>query len=208
MNEGDPVLSPTRGVCNKPYNATVFSNNLSVVSIGRYATRCQKSIKTTCVSLGRVKYTLKMCKGQVWVNYKHSTWPNHSKSPRQNSSRSKDLTNGQNGFADLKGSSFQLRYTKMRESHASNCIDLCNGRRGRWYKDRLRIETKRKRDYDVVKTKFDGHFVVRCNAIFERSKFSRRSQEEGESGDSFIISLYCLAEHCKYEHLQNMCISQ
>ena len=51
---------------------------------------------------------------------------------------------------------------------------------------------------DVVKTKFDGHFVVRRNAIFERAKFSRRSQEEGESGDSFITSLYCLAEHCEY----------
>ena len=35
----------------------------------------------------------------------------------------------------------------------------------------------------MVKTKFDGHIVVRRNAIFERSKFSRRSQEEGESVD-------------------------
>ena len=53
-------------------------------------------------------------------------------------------------------------------------------------------------DYDVVKTKFDAHFVVRRNAIFERAKFNRRSQEEGESVDSFITSLYCLAEHCEY----------
>ena len=40
MKEGQPVpvLSHTRGVWNKLYNATVFSNNLLVVSIGRYAT--------------------------------------------------------------------------------------------------------------------------------------------------------------------------
>ena len=59
-----------------------------------------------------------------------------------------------------------------------------------------------RRRYGVVKTKFDGHFVIRCNAIFERSKFSRRSQEEGESGDSFITSLHCLAEHCEYDVLE------
>ena len=55
-----------------------------------------------------------------------------------------------------------------------------------------------KREYDVVKTTYDGHFVVRRNAMFERAKFNRGSQEEGESMDSFITSLYCLAEHCEY----------
>ena len=50
----------------------------------------------------------------------------------------------------------------------------------------------------MVKTKFDGHFVVRRNVIFERAKFNRRSQEEGERVDTFITSLYCLAEHCEY----------
>ena len=60
------------------------------------------------------------------------------------------------------------------------------------------LTDEEKSDYDVVKTKFDGHFIVRRNAIFERAKFNRRSQEEGETVDSFITSLYCLAEHCEY----------
>ena len=60
------------------------------------------------------------------------------------------------------------------------------------------LTDQEKTDYDVVKTKFDGYFVVRRNAIFERAKFNRRSQEEDESVDSFITSLYCLAEHCEY----------
>ena len=51
--------------------------------------------------------------------------------------------------------------------------------------------------YPTVKTKFDEHFVVRRNTIFERAKFNRRSQEEGENVDSYITSLFCLAEHCE-----------
>ena len=52
--------------------------------------------------------------------------------------------------------------------------------------------------YDVVKKAFDEHFVVRDrrNIIFERAKFNQRCQEESESVDSFITSLYSLAEHC------------
>ena len=60
------------------------------------------------------------------------------------------------------------------------------------------LTDEEKMDYDVGKTKFDGHFVVRRNTIFERAKFSRRSQEECESVDSLITSLCCLAEYCEY----------
>ena len=36
------------------------------------------------------------------------------------------------------------------------------------------LTDEEKRDYGVVKTKFDGHFVVRRNnAIFERAKVKR-----------------------------------
>ena len=57
--------------------------------------------------------------------------------------------------------------------------------------------------YPTVKTKFDEHFVVRRNAIFERAKFNRRCQEEGENVDSYITSLFCLAEHCEYGALHD-----
>ena len=57
--------------------------------------------------------------------------------------------------------------------------------------------------YQTVKTKFDEHFVVRRNTIFERAKFNRRCQEEGEHVDSYITSLFCLAEHCEYGALHD-----
>ena len=47
------------------------------------------------------------------------------------------------------------------------------------------------------------HFVRRRNPIFERAKFNQRRKEEGEPADSFIMSLYCLAEHCAYGALHN-----
>ena len=50
----------------------------------------------------------------------------------------------------------------------------------------------------MVKTRFDRHYVVRYYDIFERANFNRRSQEEGESVDSFITSLNCIAEYCEY----------
>ena len=57
--------------------------------------------------------------------------------------------------------------------------------------------------YDVVKAKFDGHFVKRRNVIYERAKFNQRRQEQGETVDSFITALYGLAEHCGYAGLHD-----
>ena len=53
------------------------------------------------------------------------------------------------------------------------------------------------------KTKLKSHFVQRRNVIFERSKFSRRRQEEGEPVETFITALYALAEHCGYGNLHD-----
>ena len=44
--------------------------------------------------------------------------------------------------------------------------------------------------YSTVKDKFENHFVQKRNIIFERAKFNQRKQEEGESVDTFITSLY------------------
>ena len=57
--------------------------------------------------------------------------------------------------------------------------------------------------YSTVKEKFENHFVKKCNVIFERAKFYQRKQEEGESVDTFITSLYTLAEHCQYGDLHD-----
>ena len=57
--------------------------------------------------------------------------------------------------------------------------------------------------YDVVKKKFDDHFVKRRNVIFERAEFNSRKQEDGESVESFITDVYSLGEHCGYGRLHD-----
>ena len=57
--------------------------------------------------------------------------------------------------------------------------------------------------YDVVKEKFEGHFIKRRNVVFERARFNSRKQQEGESIDDFITDLFGLAEHCSYATLHD-----
>ena len=67
----------------------------------------------------------------------------------------------------------------------------------------FRLEASESNKYDVVKAKFESHFVKRRNVIYERAKFNLRRQEEGEPVDSFITALYGLAEHCGYGELHD-----
>ena len=60
-----------------------------------------------------------------------------------------------------------------------------------------------KKKYDVVKGKFDVHFDTRKNVIFERAKFNKKVQEDGEPVDDFITALYSLVEHCNYGALRD-----
>ena len=67
----------------------------------------------------------------------------------------------------------------------------------------LQLSVEDAKVYDTVKVKFDGHLVKRRNVIYERAKFNLRPKEPGESVDSFITSLYGLAEHCGYSGLHD-----
>ena len=64
----------------------------------------------------------------------------------------------------------------------------------------FQLTAEQEKKCDMVKQKFDQYFVVKRNVIFERVKFNRRMQEEGETVDSFVTALYCLAEH-RYRYL-------
>ena len=55
----------------------------------------------------------------------------------------------------------------------------------------------------LIKAKFEAHFVKKRNVVFERAKFNLRKQEEGEAIDTFITSLYQLSEHCAYGDLRD-----
>ena len=59
------------------------------------------------------------------------------------------------------------------------------------------------KQYELVKNRFESHFIVKRNIIFERAKFNLRSQQEGESVETFITDLHCLAEHCEFGILKD-----
>lgn len=53
--------------------------------------------------------------------------------------------------------------------------------------------------YAKVREKFDQHFIIKRNVIFERAKFNMRlKQEPREPVVAFITDLYCLFEHCEF----------
>jgi hypothetical protein len=43
------------------------------------------------------------------------------------------------------------------------------------------LNDENKKKYAKVKEKFDNHFIVRRNVIFERAKFNKRKQEDSEN---------------------------
>ena len=57
--------------------------------------------------------------------------------------------------------------------------------------------------YDTVVGKFDAFFKVRRNVIFERARFNRRNQLDGEPAEQYIMELYRLAESCDYGDLKD-----
>lgn len=65
------------------------------------------------------------------------------------------------------------------------------------------LSEAKKKDYELVKLKFNAHFVKRRNMIYEWAKFNLRHQEEGESVDSFITAFYALVEHYEYGTLHD-----
>ena len=60
------------------------------------------------------------------------------------------------------------------------------------------IEDADRKNYSKVIEKFDVHFKVRCNVIFERARFNKQDQLESESAEEYITALYSLIETCDY----------
>ncbi len=54
------------------------------------------------------------------------------------------------------------------------------------------------KDFDLVLQKFHEHFLPKRNVIHERACFHQRSQRSDESVESFVRSLFELAEHCNF----------
>ena len=60
------------------------------------------------------------------------------------------------------------------------------------------ITSDERKVYQKVVEKLDAFFKVRRNVIFERARFNRRCQREGEPIDTYIMELYKLTENCDY----------
>ena len=60
--------------------------------------------------------------------------------------------------------------------------------------------------YSTVVEQFQSHFMKKRNVIFERARFNQKKQQEDETFENFITSLYKLAEHCQYDALKEQMI--
>ena len=65
------------------------------------------------------------------------------------------------------------------------------------------ISSDDRKKYDWVVAKLDAFFKVQTNVIYERAKFNRRDQKEGESVEQYISALYDLVESCEYGELRD-----
>ena len=74
----------------------------------------------------------------------------------------------------------------------------CLGEEAEAVLDSTNITAEEKAVYNTVVSKFDDFFRVRRNVIFERARFNRRNQQEGESAEQYIMVLYELAANCEY----------
>ena len=60
------------------------------------------------------------------------------------------------------------------------------------------ISADNRKKYGTVVEKFNAYFEVRKNVIFERARFNKRNQLEGESIEQYITVLYGLVEKCEF----------
>ena len=75
-----------------------------------------------------------------------------------------------------------------------NTLLYCLGEEAEAVLDSTNITSDERKEYSKVIEKLDGFFKVRKNVIFERARFNRRNQLEGESAEQYIMELYKLAE--------------
>ena len=67
----------------------------------------------------------------------------------------------------------------------------------------MTITAAERENYDTVVAKFDAFFQVRRNVIFERARFNKRDQLQGETVEQYIMELYKLTESCNYDDLKD-----
>lgn len=87
------------------------------------------------------------------------------------------------------------------EAKQISTLLYCLGEQAEAVLDSTDITADERKVYDTVVAKLDGFFQVRRNVIFERARFNRRNQQEGEGAEHYIMTLYELAAYCEYRDL-------
>ncbi|KAL3210909.1 hypothetical protein MRX96_036803 [Rhipicephalus microplus] len=78
------------------------------------------------------------------------------------------------------------------------------GRQAREIFSTFTLSEQQQKQYEVVRKKFDDHFVAARNLVYESACFHRRIQQPGESVDQFITALHTLADRCDYKEKERM----
>ena len=84
------------------------------------------------------------------------------------------------------------------DERQANMLLYCLGADAEDILSTTNISTENRKKYQKVLEKFDDFFAVRRNIIFERARFNKRTQQQGESAEDYITVLHQLAESCEY----------
>lgn len=84
-----------------------------------------------------------------------------------------------------------------------NTLIYCMGSKADEIMATFGLTNEQARKIKTVKGKFQNHFIVRRNVIFERAKFNARKQQPGEPVETFITALYGLVEYCEYRGMRD-----
>jgi len=92
---------------------------------------------------------------------------------------------------------------KEDEARQVSTLLYCLGEEAEGVLASTNISEEARKKYKDVMEKLDEHFRVRRNVIYERARFNRRDQKEGETAEEYVTALYELIETCEYGDLRD-----
>jgi len=79
---------------------------------------------------------------------------------------------------------------KEDEARQVSTLLYCLGEEAEGVLASTNISEEARKKYKDVMEKLDEHFRVRRNVIYERARFNRRDQKEGETAEEYVTALY------------------